>query len=48
MTTFSQDEIRAAVDVARDWNTYVTVHAYAPNTVQRAIAGGWRASSMRI
>jgi imidazolonepropionase-like amidohydrolase len=40
MTTFSQDEIRAAVDVARDWNTYVTVHAYAPNTVQRAIAGG--------
>lgn len=40
MTTFSELEIRAAVDVARDWNTYVTVHAYASNTVQRAIAGG--------
>jgi imidazolonepropionase-like amidohydrolase len=40
MSTFSQDEIRAAVDVASDWNTYVTVHAYAPNTVQRAVAGG--------
>jgi len=40
MTTFSEDEIRAAVEVARDWNTYVTVHAYAPRTVQRAIAGG--------
>ena len=40
MTTFSEAEIRAAVDVARDWNTYVTVHAYASNTVQRAIAGG--------
>ncbi|MDE1994528.1 MAG: amidohydrolase family protein, partial [Rhizobiaceae bacterium] len=40
MTTFSEDEIRAAVEVAQDWNTYVTVHAYAPNTVQRAIAAG--------
>lgn len=40
MSTFSEDEIRAAVDVARDWNTYVTVHAYAPNTVQRSIRAG--------
>jgi imidazolonepropionase-like amidohydrolase len=40
MSTFSEDEIRAAVDVAQDWNTYVTIHAYASNTVQRAIAGG--------
>jgi len=40
MSTFSEDELRAAVDVARDWNTYVTVHAYASNTVQRAIAAG--------
>jgi imidazolonepropionase-like amidohydrolase len=40
MSTFSEEEIRTAVDVARDWNTYVTVHAYAPNTVQRAISGG--------
>jgi imidazolonepropionase-like amidohydrolase len=40
MSTFSEEEIREAVDVARDWNTYVTVHAYAPNTVQRSIAAG--------
>ncbi|MDH7798859.1 MULTISPECIES: amidohydrolase family protein [unclassified Beijerinckia] len=40
MTTFSEDELRAAIEVARDWNTYVTVHAYAPNTVQRALAAG--------
>ncbi len=40
MTTFSEAELRAAVEVARDWNTYVTVHAYAPNTVQRAVAAG--------
>src|SRR5690606_1534193 len=40
MSTFSEGEIRAAVDVARDWNTYVTVHAYAPNTVQRSIRAG--------
>jgi imidazolonepropionase-like amidohydrolase len=40
MSTFSEEEIRAGAEVARDWNTYVTVHAYAPTTVQRAIAGG--------
>jgi len=40
MSTFDEEEIRAAVDVARDWNTYVAVHAYAPNTVQRAVAAG--------
>jgi imidazolonepropionase-like amidohydrolase len=40
MSTFSEDEIRAAVEVARDWNTYVAVHAYAPNTVQRSLRAG--------
>jgi imidazolonepropionase-like amidohydrolase len=40
MSTFNDEELRAAVEVARDWNTYVTVHAYASNTVQRAIAAG--------
>ncbi len=40
MSTFSPDELRAAVNVARDWNTYVAAHAYASNTVQRAIAAG--------
>jgi imidazolonepropionase-like amidohydrolase len=40
MTSFSEDELREAIAVARDWNTYVTVHAYAPNTVQRALDAG--------
>ncbi|HME23587.1 MAG TPA: amidohydrolase family protein, partial [Acetobacteraceae bacterium] len=40
MTTFSEPELRAGIETARDWNTYVAVHAYAPQTVQRAIASG--------
>jgi imidazolonepropionase-like amidohydrolase len=40
MTTFSETELRAGIETARDWNTYVAVHAYAPQTVQRAIAAG--------
>lgn len=40
MTTFSEEELRAAVEVARDWNTYVTTHAYTPRAVQRALAAG--------
>ncbi|MDL2405884.1 amidohydrolase family protein [Rhizobium calliandrae] len=40
MSTFSESELRVAVEVAKDWNTYITVHAYAPNTVQRAITAG--------
>ncbi|HEX5507524.1 MAG TPA: amidohydrolase family protein [Pseudolabrys sp.] len=40
MTTFSEKDLRAAIEVARDWNTYATVHAYAPHTIQRAIAAG--------
>jgi len=40
MTTFSEPELRAAVEVAQDWGTYVTVHAYQPVAIQRAIAAG--------
>lgn len=40
MTTFGDDELAAAVEVARDWNTYITVHAYTPRTAQRAIRAG--------
>ena len=40
MTTFSEPELRAGIETARDWNTYVAVHAYAPQTVQRAVAAG--------
>lgn len=40
MSTFDEDDLRTAVAVARDWNTYVAVHAFAANTVQRSIAAG--------
>ena len=42
LTTLSESELRAAVEVATDWNTFVTVHAYTPRTIQRAIAAGVR------
>ena len=38
MSTFSESELRAGVEATQDRNTYVTVHAYAPATVQRAIS----------
>ena len=40
VTQYSEAEIRAAVGAAEDWGTYVTVHAYTPRAVQRAIAAG--------
>jgi imidazolonepropionase-like amidohydrolase len=39
-STFTQPELRAGVEAAGDWSTYVAVHAYAPATIQRAIAAG--------
>jgi imidazolonepropionase-like amidohydrolase len=40
MSTFSESELRAGVEATQDRNTYVTAHAYAPATIQRAIAAG--------
>jgi imidazolonepropionase-like amidohydrolase len=40
MMTFSEPQLRAAVETARDWNTYVMVHAYTPAAIHRAIAAG--------
>jgi imidazolonepropionase-like amidohydrolase len=42
MSTFSEAEVRAGVEAAADRSTYATVHAYAPATVQRALATGAR------
>ena len=39
-STFTEAELRAAVDAAESWGTYVTVHAYTPVSIQRAIAAG--------
>ena len=40
VTQYTLDEMRAAVEAANDWNTYVTVHAYTPKAVRRAIEAG--------
>ena len=36
VTQYTLDEMRAAVEAADDWNTYVAVHAYTPRAVRRA------------
>lgn len=41
-TTFTEAELRAAVEAAENWGTYVTVHAYTPASIRRAIAAGVR------
>jgi imidazolonepropionase-like amidohydrolase len=40
VSTFTEAELRAAVEAAANWGTYITVHAYTPAAVQRAIAAG--------
>lgn len=40
VTQYTLDEMKAAVDAAEDWGTYVTVHAYTTRAVQRAIQAG--------
>ena len=40
VSTFTEAELRAAVEAADNWGTYVTVHAFTPAAIQRAIAAG--------
>jgi imidazolonepropionase-like amidohydrolase len=40
VTTFTEPELRAAVEAAENWDTYVAVHAYTPASIKRAIAAG--------
>ena len=40
VTQYTFDEMRAAVEAAEDWGTYVTVHAYTVRAVRRAIEAG--------
>jgi imidazolonepropionase-like amidohydrolase len=42
VTQYTLDELKAAVEAAEDWGTYVTVHAYTPRAVRRAIEAGVR------
>jgi imidazolonepropionase-like amidohydrolase len=39
-STFTTEELRAAVEAAENWGTYVGVHAYTPVSIKRAIDAG--------
>ncbi|MNK10594.1 hypothetical protein D3C87_286210 [compost metagenome] len=40
VVTFTEPEVRAAVEAATNWGTYVAVHAYTPAAIQQAIKAG--------
>ncbi|BAZ54159.1 hypothetical protein NIES4103_68440 [Nostoc sp. NIES-4103] len=40
VSQYTETELHAAVEAAEDWNTYVTVHAYTPRAIQKAIRAG--------
>jgi imidazolonepropionase-like amidohydrolase len=42
VSQYTIDEITAAVEVAKNWGTYVTVHSYTAKAIQNAIRGGVR------
>jgi imidazolonepropionase-like amidohydrolase len=42
VSTFTEPELRSAVEAAENWGTYVCVHAYTPIAIQRSIAAGVR------
>jgi imidazolonepropionase-like amidohydrolase len=39
-TQYTEPEIRAAVEAADNWGTYVTVHSYTPRAIRQALAAG--------
>jgi imidazolonepropionase-like amidohydrolase len=40
VSTFTEVELRAAIEAADNWGTYVATHAYTPAAIQRSIAAG--------
>lgn len=40
VSTFTEAELRAAVEAAENWGTYVAVHAYTPRAIQTALRAG--------
>ncbi|MFO1352495.1 MAG: amidohydrolase family protein [Gammaproteobacteria bacterium] len=40
VTQYTVPELRAAVEAAENWGTYVAVHAYTPHAVRQAIEAG--------
>jgi hypothetical protein len=42
VSTFTEAELKAAVEAAENWGTYVCTHAYTPVAIQRSMAAGVR------
>ncbi|MGL2994146.1 amidohydrolase family protein [Flavobacterium sp. TSSA_36] len=42
VSEYTEAEMKAAVDAAENWGTYVTVHAYTPRAIQTALRAGVR------
>jgi hypothetical protein len=42
VSTFTEAELRAAVEATENWGTYVAALAFTPQAIQRAIAAGVR------
>jgi imidazolonepropionase-like amidohydrolase len=40
VTTFTEPELRAAVEIAENWGTYVAAHAFTSDAIRKAIAAG--------
>jgi len=40
VSTFTEAELRAAVEAAENWGTYVATHAYTSASIRRSIAAG--------
>lgn len=40
VTQYTFEEMQVAVEAAEDWGTYVTVHAYTPRAIRKAIEAG--------
>jgi imidazolonepropionase-like amidohydrolase len=40
VSQYTIDELKAIVEVAKTWNTYVTVHAFSDDAVRRAVEAG--------
>lgn len=40
VVTFTEPELRAAVEAAENWGTYVAAHAFTPAAIRRSIAAG--------
>jgi imidazolonepropionase-like amidohydrolase len=40
VVTFTEPELRAAVEAAQNWGTYVTVHAFTSEAIRQSIAAG--------